>query len=295
MRKNIARAVVLASPAILLNNRALAFWRAFLTRVYMPCVGKASGAITYPIFGMLLLMLAGALIARFSAKRFLAALLTVAWLLVAIWFPLYGVRRYETCSDYTREELASLCEKLSDMTAAYVCEPSGADMDFSFSEGRVKAARYPEMLNGAGIAGIYIPFTCEAIVSSLEPAFSVPFIARHEFAHARGLADEGQATIDAYAQCASSEDARVRYSGYAEALKYALNALSEMSESAARDIFNALPARAQADLRIIGVFSENADAPFYAAGEYSDIVGGLIAADRRGIDISAMTPSDPMA
>lgn len=295
MRKRIAWAVLFLSPTVLLFPRVLAFWRSFLVRFYMPFIGSNAARFTYPIFGMLLLLLTGVLIARFNLRRLAAALLTVVWLLCVIWLPLYGVRKYETCSDYTSAELVGLCERLSDVTSECMCKPDDADIDFTFSDGRVKSARYPEFLKSAGIAGIYIPFTCEAIVSSLEPAFTIPFIARHELAHAQGLADEGQATIDAYAQCISSEDECVRYSGYAEALKYALNALFDVSESTARDMFDSLPSQLKTDLNSIGVFAKSKKAPFYVSGEYSDIVGGLIAANRRGVDVSCITPLNPTA
>ena len=113
-----------------------------------------------------------------------------------------------------------------------------------------KFARYPEWMRAFSLAGLYVPWTAEALCDPTAPASGQPFTAEHELMHMGGVADEGQANICAYIACQ-------RYGGIFAAspdlwaLKYAMDALRPLDadawsarlaalDGAARDGFFAL-------------------------------------------------------
>ena len=64
-----------------------------------------------------------------------------------------------------------------------------------------KFARYPEWMRAFSLAGLYVPWTAEALCDPTAPAAGQPFTAVHELMHMGGVADEGQANICAYIAC----------------------------------------------------------------------------------------------
>ncbi len=112
----------------------------------------------------------------------------------------------------------------------------------------VKLARYPELFKALGLAGVYIPWTGEALISGDEPPLSMPFLAAHESAHQMGYAREDEANYIAYLACMKGTG-HERYSGSMYALYYAMEALHDadtvawmaaregMSKQVARDYY----------------------------------------------------------
>lgn len=90
----------------------------------------------------------------------------------------------------------------------------------------VKTFRYPEMFRSLGIAGMYFPWTGEAVVSNQELPLSLPFMAAHESAHQVGYAREDEANLIAYLACMQGDD-YFQYSGSMYALYYAMEALHD--------------------------------------------------------------------
>ena len=94
-----------------------------------------------------------------------------------------------------------------------------------------KFARYPEWMRAFSLAGLYVPWTAEALCDPTAPAAGQPFTAVHELMHMGGVADEGQANICAYIACQ-------RYGGIFAAsadlwaLKYAMDALRPLDADA---------------------------------------------------------------
>jgi hypothetical protein len=87
-----------------------------------------------------------------------------------------------------------------------------------------KFSQFPQILRALKIAGLYAPWTGEAIVSPNEPDFTLPFLATHELAHAAGIAREDEANFAAYRACMTGS-ARFQYAGTIYALRYAMDAL----------------------------------------------------------------------
>ena len=75
------------------------------------------------------------------------------------------------------------------------------------------------------ISGIYTFMTGEVNINTNYPDFIRPFTIAHEFSHQRGIAREDEANFMAYLVCIRSDDAFVRYSGYANLLQYVTDAL----------------------------------------------------------------------
>ena len=92
---------------------------------------------------------------------------------------------------------------------------------------RPKAVALSVPMSYLGITGIYMPFFAEANVNVNIPAYTLPVTMAHEMAHAKGVAQEGQANIVAYALCLRSEEAALRYSGLMSAAAALLNALPQ--------------------------------------------------------------------
>lgn len=75
------------------------------------------------------------------------------------------------------------------------------------------------------ITGIYAPFTIEANYNNMMPDINVPFTICHELSHLRGFMREDEANFIAYLACRESSCTEFEYSGYVNALSYALSAL----------------------------------------------------------------------
>ncbi|HWQ57731.1 MAG TPA: DUF3810 domain-containing protein [Clostridia bacterium] len=82
-----------------------------------------------------------------------------------------------------------------------------------------------EGLSYAGIAGIFIPFTCEANVNVDQPALLLLSSAAHETAHYLGIAAEDEANFVAYLACKNSTIPAIQYSGVMLALINCMNKL----------------------------------------------------------------------
>lgn len=98
----------------------------------------------------------------------------------------------------------------------------------------VKASIYSLPLTYMGFAGYLNPFTGEAQVNDRLPMYTFPMTTGHEMAHQIGYASESEANFIGFLANVHSGDAYLRYSGYAYALRYCLNALEHFSEGSAR-------------------------------------------------------------
>ena len=75
------------------------------------------------------------------------------------------------------------------------------------------------------ITGIYAPYTIEANYNNMMPDLNIPFTICHELSHLRGFMREDEANFIAYLACRESSCIEFQYSGYANALSYALSAI----------------------------------------------------------------------
>lgn len=112
--------------------------------------------------------------------------------------------------------------------AAQLNDAYSAEGDFfaPFSV-RPKAVALSVPMSYLGITGIYMPFFAEANVNVNIPSYVLPTTMAHEMAHAKGVAQEGQANIVAYTLCLRSGNADLRYSGLMAAAASLLNSLPQ--------------------------------------------------------------------
>lgn len=74
----------------------------------------------------------------------------------------------------------------------------------------------------SGISGYFGPVFNEVHINSYELPSDYPFTLAHEKAHQFGIANEAEANITAFIICTSSDDQRLKYSGYLYLMLYFL-------------------------------------------------------------------------
>lgn len=158
--------------------------------------------------------------------------------------------------EYSKEELASLCDTLIERTNAArenVSESSDGFFTLSHSreyyqetvgeiydsyapdyinigvKSRVKGVMTKNMLSSTLTYGIFSPFTYEANINLQMPDLYFPVICLHEFSHLQGFAREDEANFIAWYLGFQCENPDFVYSANAYALQYALNSLYRAS------------------------------------------------------------------
>lgn len=98
-----------------------------------------------------------------------------------------------------------------------------------------------------GVSGYFGPFFNEVHVNGNVLPIDYPFLLGHEKAHQFGVASEAEANLLAYIVCITSDDHRLRYSGYQTLLLYFLRDASHMKDY--HDFLKKLDARVLEDIR----------------------------------------------
>ena len=154
-----------------------------------------------------------------------------------------------TLEKYTSEELKGLTLDLAEKANAAVKEVrldennrplkpenfgslAAEAMEKAAEEYPVLESYYPQpkavlcsgVMSSFNLAGIYFPVTVEANYNQSMPVSSQGFTACHELSHLSGFMREDEANYIAFIACRESDDPYFRYSGYMNALIYALNA-----------------------------------------------------------------------
>ncbi len=135
-----------------------------------------------------------------------------------------GYTRYgsfETMAERTVEGIKEISEQYAFLGSSYA---------------PVKSLNAWKLMARFGIAGIYIPFTGEAIVNPDTPAPGIMFHMAHEMAHRSGIAPEDEANFIAYLACRENPDRRAKYSAYFMAYRYCINALYSADRASANEI-----------------------------------------------------------
>lgn len=214
------------------------------------------------------LLLAGGIWLAVRSRRGACLLLAALALTYALfWAPLYFVpAHFAVPAAVDARALEALCRELTDelnQRGAFampedMLERAGEVAALAETPAAVRAvpkyARYPEWMRGLSLAGIYVPWTFEALVNPLEAAPGQPFTAVHELMHLGGVADEGQANIYAYKACLRAGGA-FAHSARLWALKYAMAALREVDAAAWNACAARLEPSVRADFVAIGGFA----------------------------------------
>jgi hypothetical protein len=265
MRKAVwtAAAGLMLTLAFTLSSELSRWFSSHISLPLSSLLARAASVVPFPV-GEILLLAGAPMIAlwilwsviRWKAPRGAAFALSLVFLLYAVlWVPQCHVPAMAAESS-NAERLTQLSQTLAHQ-AESLRETAMAEAESGqkvLSEARdavaslnlsgqplaaPKFARYPEILRALEIAGVYAPWTGEAIVSPDEPAFTLPFLAAHELAHASGFAREDEANYVAYRACMTGS-ARFRYAATIYAFRYAMDALKGMDPSAWSEIRSGL-------------------------------------------------------
>ncbi|MBA3829420.1 MAG: DUF3810 domain-containing protein [Taibaiella sp.] len=99
-----------------------------------------------------------------------------------------------------------------------------------------KRSLFGNKMENFHIQGYYNPFTGEAQVNALLPAFMLPFVVCHELAHQCGIAAEGDANLMSYAVGITSSDSLFRYSCYFNIWLYAQSIVRDRDSVLAKQL-----------------------------------------------------------
>jgi hypothetical protein len=98
-----------------------------------------------------------------------------------------------------------------------------------------------------GTLGYANPFTGEAQINSLAPAFQRPFTISHEVAHQLGYGSESEANLIGYLACRSSSDSLFRYSAYSSLQLHTLREMYRLDSARAIQLAKLTPHYLRAD------------------------------------------------
>jgi Protein of unknown function (DUF3810) len=101
------------------------------------------------------------------------------------------------------------------------------------------------------IAGMYMPFTGEALVDATELPIKNIFTTAHELAHAYGIANEGEANFVALMACIQSSDPLVGYAGYYNYWRYVATKLRNFEPELYEAYHSNIPIGIRADRNAI--------------------------------------------
>lgn len=277
---------------------AVAQW--WITCAFSPVAGalsKLSGLLEFPVAEpMFLLVAALAVYLLIRSRRGLLLLISSVFAIYALmWVPIYFASDlYNVGIPADSMTVKAVCEGLIGELNAYgefsmpedlpkqALEVAQLISTPAVIEAVPKFARYPEWMRSFRLAGLYVPWTFEALLSPDEGEAGIPFTAVHELMHLGGIADEGQANIAAYEACVQKGGA-FGYSAKLWALKYTLGSLKDADYSAWADcvanLFN--PARTHF-LSINGFASSMSSTRGHATEAFLRINGMAEKADNYG-------------
>ena len=211
-------------------------------------LASLSGKVPYPVLGLLfaLVIALGCLL----KPRVISAALALVILLTVLWYPLclVGSEKAETAdADAVFQLCAQLVSELNanGRQAISTGEALALSKDVMGAPAAAKAARYPEWMRALRVAGMFVPFTGEALVDVTRSQVALPITAAHELSHMLGVADEAEANFAAYENCVDYGGA-FAYSARLWALRYALARVENPGE-----VVRALDAGIQSDLSAI--------------------------------------------
>jgi hypothetical protein len=101
---------------------------------------------------------------------------------------------------------------------------NSADLDITYPNGyrRPKSMIFSNLIAKFGISGYFGPFFNEINLNRRILPMEFPFLLAHEKAHQFGVSSEADANLVAFVVCTTSEDPKLKYSGYLALLLYFL-------------------------------------------------------------------------
>jgi hypothetical protein len=113
---------------------------------------------------------------------------------------------------------------------SFVKNRSELRIKFPVMRVRPKKMLFSSIASKLGLSGYFGPFTNEVNLNSKLLPFDYPFSLAHEEAHKYGVANEAEANLVSFIICISSDDRRLRYSGYMMLLLYFLKDAEKLGD-----------------------------------------------------------------
>jgi hypothetical protein len=153
-----------------------------------------------------------------------------------LYFTVHGSRDIgEPTPAPPRRELVPELERAWERVARHHGLPERA----ARSHGAPKAFLATPAVRRLGVAGMYFPFTGEALVLSDLPGVSLPRDMGHEMAHQRGFASESDANVLAFLVAREAMDPLINYSAYVFLQRQLISALAVRDPGAAMEVIQA--------------------------------------------------------
>jgi len=95
---------------------------------------------------------------------------------------------------------------------------------------RPKTMLFSSFFAKSGVSGYFGPFFNEIHLNYYLLPMEYPFILAHEKAHQFGITNEAEANLAAFVVCTTSDDRRLKYSGYVNLLVYFLSDASQFKD-----------------------------------------------------------------
>ena len=124
---------------------------------------------------------------------------------------------------------------------------NSGNLGISYPNGtrRPKVMILSSVYSKLGVSGYFGPFFNEIHVDYYVLPVDYPFLLGHEKAHQFGIASEAEANLVSYIICVTSDDRRLKYSGYQSLLLYFLRDASHFKDY--HDYLNKIDARVLQD------------------------------------------------
>ena len=107
---------------------------------------------------------------------------------------------------------------------------SQSEIYFNYQKPSIKSSLISLPLTYMGFSGYLNPFTNEAQVNNLPPAYNLPATTCHEMAHQIGYASESECNFIGFLAASYNSDLYFKYSGYTYALRYCLGNIGAKDE-----------------------------------------------------------------
>ena len=237
-------AVLLLFAAARLSPAFALFLARKVSRPLTISISGLSARLPFPIAGSFAIGCLAAAVLLCLLFRHRSARRVLSWLLCALltayillWDALYALPS-PTAARLSASSLNALCKRLIEEAEAAL--PAFPERDESLLLDRglalmraqtgsplspAKLTRFPGVFSALGIAGLYFPFTGEALVNGDDLPDTLPFTICHELAHQAGFAREEDANYCAFLACEAGGDSLFCYSACFTMLLYAMKAL----------------------------------------------------------------------
>jgi hypothetical protein len=132
--------------------------------------------------------------------------------------------------NYIKVDSSGYSEMDSLIELSYKKNSSALGIRYPNGSRRNKTMIFNSLMDKSGILGYFGPFFSEIHLTSNSLAFDYPAGLAHEKAHQFGITNEAEASLFSFVVCTTSEDQRLRYSGYMVFLMYFMNDASQLDD-----------------------------------------------------------------